>query len=248
MPARTTPQETGAHILSIDIGGSHVKATVLNSSGDHLTEYKKLPTPADPGPGALLKVICEVTAGFRQYDHISVGFPGFVKNGVVMTAPNLGTNQWEGTDFRKIIEEALGKPTRLVNDADMQGLGVIEGRGLEMVITLGTGFGTALFYDGQLLPHLEVAHHPICKEKDYDQYIGDEALAEIGEKKWNERMRYVFGVLKTVFNYDLLYIGGGNAGKLDFEPDKNMVLINNRKGIRGGARLWFPLKKENATL
>jgi polyphosphate glucokinase len=75
-----------------------------------------------------------------------------------------------------------------------------------MVITLGTGFGTALFLEGNLLPHLEIAHHPVSKDRTYDQYIGDKALDEAGLEKWNRRLKKVIGILKTVFNYDSLYL------------------------------------------
>jgi polyphosphate glucokinase len=115
---------------------------------------------------------------------------------------------------------------------------VVSGKGFEMVLTLGTGFGTALLMDGQLLPHLEVAHHPISKKETYDQYIGEIALERIGKKKWNKRMEKVFEVLKTVFNYDTLYIGGGNADKLTFKLDENMKIVTNEDGIKGGSRLW----------
>src|SRR5688572_31051215 len=99
----------------------------------------------------------------------------------------------------------------------MQGLGVVSEKGLEMVITLGTGFGTSLLLDGHLLPHLELAHHPVTKNKTYDDYIGDNALKNIGNEKWNKRMKRVLGIIKTVINYDFLYIGGGNSRKLNFK-------------------------------
>jgi len=126
----------------------------------------------------------------------------------------------------------------VVNDADMQGLGVVAGKGLELVITLGTGFGTAWLMDGNLLPHLEFSHQPFNKFKSYDKYIGEKALEKEGAKKWNLRMQKVFEVLKTVFNYDFLYIGGGNSSKLNFKLDKNMKIVTNAEGIKGGARLW----------
>jgi polyphosphate glucokinase len=120
----------------------------------------------------------------------------------------------------------------------MQGLGVVDGKGLEVVITLGTGFGTAVLLDGNLLPHLEFAHQPVGKVKSYDKYIGEAALEKEGDKKWNKRMQKVFVVLKTVFNYDYLYIGGGNSDRLTFKLDKNMKIVSNADGIKGGARLW----------
>jgi polyphosphate glucokinase len=129
----------------------------------------------------------------------------------------------------------------------MQGLGVVDGKGFELVVTLGTGFGTALLSDGFLIPHLEMAHHPITKNKTYDQYVGEKALEKEGEKKWNERVKAVIEILKTVFNYDTLYIGGGNARKIDFKLDDNVKITSNRDGIKGGARLWLDDTREHLT-
>lgn len=232
------------NILSIDIGGSHVKATVLNSNGELLQEYEKVDTPQPATPDNIIAAIKTLVSKFPKYDHVSVGFPGYVKNGVVKTAANLGTKYWADFDLSKNLTTALGKPAKVVNDADMQGLGVVEGKGLELVLTLGTGFGSALLLDGGLLPHLEMAHHPITKSATYDQYIGDKALDKLGDKKWNRRLKKVLAILKTVFNYDTLYIGGGNARKINFKLDKNIKIITNQDGIKGGARLWATPKEQ----
>jgi polyphosphate glucokinase len=92
--------------------------------------------------------------------------------------------------------------------------------------------------NGALLPHLEIAHHPVTRKKTYDEYIGNKALEEIGLEKWNRRMQKVIEVLKTVFNYDRLFISGGNAKKINFKVDKNITVVSNIDGIKGGARLW----------
>ena len=225
-------------VLSIDIGGSHVKATILNSKGELTMEYDKVVTPMPSTPENMIGAIKSLVKKFPPYNHISAGFPGYIKNGVVKTAPNLNTKAWADFDLQSKLTEVLGKPAHVVNDADMQGLGVVSGKGLEMVITLGTGFGTALLLDGVLLPHMEISHHPIAKGQDYDEYIGEKALEDLGSKNWNKRMRKVFKVLKTVFNYDYLYIGGGNARKLKMDLDENMKMVTNEDGIKGGARLW----------
>ncbi|TWI93903.1 polyphosphate glucokinase [Mucilaginibacter frigoritolerans] len=233
---KTTPDQL--KILSIDIGGSHIKATILNSKGELLKNYEKVVTPIPASPENVIKSIKTLVKDFPEFDKISVGFPGYVKNGVIKTAPNLGTDLWKDYDFAKNLGAALGKEARVVNDADMQGLGVVNGKGLELVITLGTGFGTAVLLDGNLLPHLEFSHQPFGKSASYDKYIGEAALEKEGVKKWNKRMQKVFEVLKTVFNYDYLYIGGGNSDKLSFKLDKNMKIVSNADGIKGGSRLW----------
>jgi len=225
-------------ILSVDIGGSHVKVTLLDDKGSLLVDYKKMVTPVPATPENVIATIQELLKGFPDYNKVSVGFPGYVREGVIKTAPNLGTELWKDIDFSKKLGEALNKPVRVVNDADMLGLGIISGQGFEMVITLGTGFGTAILMNGKLMPHLELAHHPVSKDQTYDDYVGEKAFESKGLDKWNNRMQKVLGILKTVFNYDTLYIGGGNAKKLNFKLDDNIKLFSNKEGIKGGARLW----------
>jgi polyphosphate glucokinase len=222
----------------IDIGGSHIKGAVLNEKGKLLTEYVKFETPSEANPDNVLKVITKLAKASGDFDNISVGFPGYVKDGVVITAPNLGTSEWQNTNLSKKFSTLLGKPCQVINDADMQGLGIAKGVGFEVVATIGTGFGTAFLYNGKLLPHLELAHHPITKKHDYDQFIGQKALDKCGKKKWNKRMKKVIAVVKTVFNYDHLYLGGGNSSKLNFPLDKNITVVGNIDGIDGGVKLW----------
>jgi polyphosphate glucokinase len=120
----------------------------------------------------------------------------------------------------------------------VHGLGVIAGTGLECIVVLGTGFGFSLFDRGQLTPHLELAHHPIRTDKDYDQYIGDLALKKIGRKRWNKRLAFALTCVRNLTGFDVLYIGGGNARhiKLALEPD--IRIVSNDAGITGGVRLW----------
>lgn len=234
MPRNNAPDA----ILSVDIGGSNIKAALLDANGNLVHPYSKAATPRPSSPDAVLEALYGLVATFPAYACVSVGFPGYVKEGVIITAPNLDTEQWAGFPLEEELEQQLGCPARVLNDADMQALGIAEGKGLELVVTLGTGFGTALLYHGALLPHLELAHHPVTKTKDYDQYIGDKALDAIGPEKWRKRMNRVLNILQTVFNYDTLYIGGGNARLLGLPESEHIRIVRNRDGIRGGARLW----------
>lgn len=227
-----------ATILTIDVGGSHIKATILNVQGDPVSDYARMPTPQPATPSKVMDLIKELVKNFTGYNKISVGFPGYVRNGVVKTAPNLGTEAWKEYDLETALATMLKRPAKVVNDADLQGVGIVSGKGLEMVITLGTGFGTALLLDGKLLPHLEIAHHPVKTDRDYDEYIGEKAYQKRGKDHWNYRLKKVFVILKTVFNYDRLYISGGNAKNINFPLEENMIIVNNREGIKGGARLW----------
>lgn len=226
-------------ILSIDIGGSRIKGTILDIDGNMLMDYQRISTPKFAGPENVMQGIVELTKNFNHYTKVSVGFPGYVRGGTIYTAPNLGTNKWRQIHFSDQLSEILKKPVRVVNDADMQGLGVAIGQGLEMVITLGTGFGTALLINGTLLPHLEIGQHPFTRKKTYDQYIGNNAFEDIGPEKWNNRLQKVLSVLKTVFNYDHLFISGGNSKKIGIDLDKNITLVTNMDGIKGGAKLWL---------
>ncbi len=231
-------QKNGQPVLSIDIGGSRIKAIVISTSGELLQPYESIDTPSDASPENVIGAIGKLVANFPAYDYVSVGFPGYVKNGVIGTAPNLGTKKWAGFDLQKKLSKQMGKPIQVVNDADFQGVGLVSGKGLEMVITLGTGFGTALLLDGVLLPHMELAHHPVAKGKTYDEYVGEKEMDEIGLERWNKRVQKILPILKTVFNYDRLYISGGNAKKINFELDANMKIVSNKDGIKGGAFLW----------
>jgi len=236
-------KEESNHILSIDIGGTSIKACILTTDGELFSEYTKLPTPKNSTPEAVLKVINELVTPLAPYAKVAMGFPGYVKCGVVETAPNLAKNKWVSFPLAQEVSNLLGKPVRLVNDADQQALGVVAGKGFEIVLTLGTGFGTALTFDGELLPHLELSHLPITKNKDYDDYIGDRAFEKEGKKEWNDRLQRIIQIYKTVFNYDTLYLGGGNAKQIDFELDHNIKVVSNRDGIKGGAKLWAAKEK-----
>jgi len=225
-------------ILTIDIGGSGIKASLLDPDGNVLVDYKKTTTPFPANPDNVLQSIKKLVSDFPDFDAISAGFPGYVRDGIVHTAPNLDNESWKLTDLSKALSNLLEKPCRVVNDADLQGIGVVSGQGLEMMMTLGTGFGTAILLNGILLPHLELSHLPATKSKDFDDYIGEKALQFVGEKKWNNRMERVLQIFKTVINYDALYISGGNAKRISFLLDDNVKIVSNREGIRGGARLW----------
>lgn len=230
---------SGDKILAIDIGGSHIKATILNTAGHLQIGYQIVDTPVLPGPKKLLAAINQLVHKFPEYDKVSVGFPGYVKDGVVYTAPSLAPKKWNAVNLRKILEEEFSCPVAVINDADMQGLGIASGTGLEMVITLGTGLGSALLLNGVLLPHIELSQHPFITDIIYDKYIGKNALAAIGDINWNKRLQKMLAVIKAVFNYDHLYIGGGNSRLINIPLDENITLVTNEDGIKGGAKLWL---------
>ena len=126
----------------------------------------------------------------------------------------------------------------MANDADIQGAAVVSGKGLELVITLGTGVGTALFYDGRLLPHLEFAHHPFRKGETYNEQLGDATRKEVGNGRWNKRVRRAVDTLRAVSFFDHCYIGGGNAKHLTGDLPTDVSTVDNTAGILGGIKLW----------
>lgn len=233
-----TKQSPGT--LALDIGGTRLKAGLLGPGGALIGERQRVDTPKPAPPGAVVPLLQGFAAKLPGFDRISVGFPGVVRDGVVRTAPNLGTRDWAGFDLAGALRDRLGKPARVLNDASVQGLGVIAGRGLECVITLGTGFGFALYQDGKLLPHLELAQHPAHKDLTYDQYLGTAALKEVGAAKWQRRVRRAIAQIETLVIYDSLLIGGGNAKAIAFELPGNVRIVDNAAGILGGVRLWDP--------
>ena len=150
----------------------------------------------------------------------------------------LGTKSWEGHAFETEVAELAGCPTRVINDADLQGYGVVRGDGVEMVLTLGTGVGSALFVNGHLLPNLELGHHPFKKGQTYEERVSEKELVRIGRKRWSTRVREMLEQLAPIFNFDVLYLGGGNLKKLELTLPENVVRFENVQGLRGGIRLW----------
>jgi polyphosphate glucokinase len=225
--------------LAIDIGGTGIKAALVDDAGNMIGERQRVPTPSRPlAPVDLVRAIDQVTAPLGTFDRVSVGFPGYVRDGRVITAPNLGTDKLADFDLQSVLAEHFGKPVRVLNDADVQGFGAIAGRGVEMVLTLGTGAGTAIFRDGEIMPHLELAHHPISGNKTYDEYIGNAARRKKGKKSWNKRVAKAVDILRQVVRFDHLYLGGGNAKDITFSLPADVTIVPNTDGLTGGVRLW----------
>lgn len=223
--------------LAIDIGGSGIKAIVLAQTGKPVTVRTRIDTPQPARPRAVLKAIATLVKDHGNFGRISVGFPGVVRHGVTQTAPNL-SQDWEGFPLAKALSARLGKPVRVANDADVQGFGAITGHGVELVATLGTGFGSALFVDGRLVPNLEIAHHPYRGGKTYEEALGNAALKKIGKKRWKRRLAKALRTLEHLFNYDHLYIGGGNSKHVRMKLPKNTTIVPNVAGLLGGIALW----------
>jgi polyphosphate glucokinase len=192
-----------------------------------------------------------LTHELPAWERVSVGFPGFVRHGRVLTAPNLSTKRGPGSPLsRKLVDAWAGfplatelasrlrAPTRLANDADMQGLAVIAGRGLELVLTLGTGLGTAVFLDGVPTPHLELALMPFHGKGTFQDHLGNKTRRRIGNRRWSERVLEAVEMFDALLHFDRLYVGGGNAKKLTVDLGHRAELVDNTAGILGGIKLW----------
>jgi polyphosphate glucokinase len=234
------PQRTGDSAgpitLAIDIGGSGLKMQALSPEGRPISERLRVPTPAPATTTAILNALDELKVGVPLFDRVSIGFPGVVKQGKTLTAVNLDPG-WIGFPLVKRLEKRWGKPTRMANDSAVGGYGVIQGHGVELVITLGTGMGSALFTEGVLCPGLELAHHP-WRKKTYEGYLGRRGLKKLGVKRWNKLLKLAIEQSASTFNWDTLYIGGGNARKVILKPHRNIKIISNEEGLLGAMALW----------
>ena len=234
---RQREAESSLHTLCIDIGGTGIKMIVLDPEGNPLNERARELTPKPATPEAMLEVMRGMLPKQPRFDRVSVGFPGIVRNGTTYSAANVDS-AWIGFNLGATLEAMTGKPTRVLNDADLQGYGVIEGQGVEMVLTLGTGVGSALFVNGHLVPNLELGHHPFQKDKTYEERLSDAELKEHGKQKWSKRVGEMLEVLSAIFNYDRLHIGGGNAEHIKVDLPDNVTIFDNVDGMTGGIALW----------
>jgi polyphosphate glucokinase len=241
-PKRTSsarkPTSLGASPITLcfDIGGSGIKAMLLDARGKALSDRERVLTPALPTPRAVLRVLETLREHFPGFDRVSVGFPGVVKRGVTYIAVNLHP-KWAEFPLQHELERRWRKPVRVCNDAAVQGYGAIQRKGVELIITLGTGMGSAIFSDGKLCPGLELGHHP-WREKTYEDYLGRRGLEKYGKKQWNKRLQEAIAQSAATFNWDHLYLGGGNARKINFKLTKNVSIVSNEDGIFGGVALW----------
>jgi polyphosphate glucokinase len=224
--------------LAVDIGGGSIKALALDDQGAPATETFSRPTPSPAAPEAVFKLIHDMADTLPPHRRVSVGFPGVVKDGVAQNAPNLGDELWRGVRLNEQLTQLLQRPVRAVNDADLQGLGVVRGKGVELVLTLGTGMGAALFTDGVLVPNLELAHHPLRDGQTYEDLVRDSELKRIGPVEWTGRVLSAIEQLEPIFNYDTLHLGGGNVRHLQTELPNNARVFSLAEALRGALKLW----------
>jgi polyphosphate glucokinase len=224
--------------LAIDVGGTGLKASVLSKDGTMAADRVKVATTYPVTPDEMVAQLTKLVQPLPESDRVSCGFPGMVRNGHILSAPHFVTKKgpgsevdkklvaaWADFDMASALSASLGKPTKVANDADVQGAAVVKGGGLEVV-----------------MPHLEVAHQPFRKNQTYNDQLGEAARKKIGDHHWNKRVRAAITCLNGLFFFDHLYIGGGNGSRVDRDELGDLLekitVVDNTAGILGGIKLW----------
>ncbi|MEI8080739.1 MAG: ROK family protein [Actinomycetes bacterium] len=237
--------------LGIDCGGSGIKGSVLDDEGELVADRVRIRTPYPLPPERFVSVLKRIARQMPHFDRVTVGMPGMIRRGVVVRTPHYPTiagpytekdpslvEAWKDWDAQSVLTAAFGRPTRVLNDAEVQGAAVIQRKGLEVMFTLGTGLGCAVYEDGRLAPHLELSHAPVRKDATYDTWIGITKIKELGPRRWSQRFLEVVDGLRPVFCWDHLYVGGGNARRLTVFLGDDVTIVPNVAGIIGGVRAW----------
>lgn len=211
--------------LVIDVGGNNLKVFATGQK-----EPRRVPSGPAMTARTMVEAVKKLTSDW-EYDVISIGFPGPVAKNRPMREPVNLAGGWVKFDF----EKAFGKPVRMLNDAAMQALGSYAG-GTMLFFGLGTGLGSAMMVDGQLVP-MELAHLPYRKGKSYEEYLGDHGRKRLGPKKWARHVEKVLAMFHAAMQVDYVVLGGGNVKKLPKLPP-NVRLGDNMNAFEGGFRLW----------
>lgn len=251
----TTEPHTDIRTLAVDCGGGGIKASVLDAQGTMHVPPIRVPTPYPLPPERLVETVVAMAKELPKADRGTVGMPGMLRHGVVIATPHYVTRSgprtrvlpelveaWAGKDMAAAFADALGYQVLVLNDAEVHGAGVVSGSGLELVLTLGTGLGSALFDGGVLAPHLEWSHAPVRWGVTYDAYLGEVERRRLGDAAWSRRVGRAINGLRPVFLWDRLYIGGGNSRRIRplvlEQLGDDVVIVPNSAGIVGGVRAW----------
>lgn len=212
-------------ILTIDIGGTNIKAKIEGPE-----ERRKFPSGPQTTPEIFVEGVNQLVSDW-EFDVISIGFPGIIKEGKIINEPaNLGQG-WVGFDFGK----AFGKPIKLMNDAAMQALGSYQGSGTLLFLGLGTGLGSAIVVDGTVLP-MELAHLSY-RSGTFEDYVGYRGLEKYGQEKWQEHVFAVVERFRAAFLPTDIVLGGGKSKHLTEVP-AGCRLGTNKLAYEGGFKLW----------
>jgi polyphosphate glucokinase len=244
-------------ILGIDIGGSGIKgAPVDTKAGQMLTDRYRIPTPEGARPKDVAEVVKKIAENFDWQGPIGCGFPAVIQHGVARTAANV-SDAWIDTDIAALLASTTGCPVRVLNDADVAGIaemrfGAGRGRdGLVMIITIGTGLGTALFTDGVLVPNTELGHIEMdCQDAEWQASDAARKRDNLSWKEWALRFNRYIGRIEDLFWPDMIILGGGASKKMDkfvdyltVRADLVPAQLRNEAGIIGAAIAAETLKE-----
>ena len=209
-------------ILGVDIGGSGIKGQPVDiKTGEVLAERKRIDTPRPSTPKAIAETLKSLVAHFSWDGPIGCGFPATIQNGIVRNASNIDKS-WIGTDAASLFRQASGCPTYVVNDADAAGIAEMQfgaGKGIDgvvLLITIGTGLGSALFTDGHLVPNTEFGHL-ILHGDSAEKYASDSARKREGLswKKWAKHFNEYLEHVDFLMSPTRIILGGGASKKLE---------------------------------
>lgn len=239
-----------APVVGIDIGGSGIKGAAVDvSAGDLAGQRIRLKTPQPATPDAVAATVAELVGKLDTPGPIGLTLPAVVRQGIVETAANIDQS-WIGTDAGELFSRATGRQVSVVNDADAAGLAEVRfgagkgRRGVVLMLTLGTGIGSALFIDGQLVPNTELGHVEIDGKGDAEDWTAASVREnhDLSWKDWAKRLQRYFSLIETVIWPDLIIIGGGVSDEADkFLPRIHLrteivpAILENEAGIVGAA-------------
>ncbi len=237
-------------ILGIDVGGTGIKGALVNTlTGELTSKRRRIPTPHPATPEAVAETIQKLVTHFKWEGLVGVGFPTPLKNGKCLSGGNLHPN-WKGLKVEEFFNHKTGNQYSVVNDADAAGLAEItfgEGKGVKgtvIMITLGTGIGSALFLDGKLVPNTEFGHVLHKSGCIFEKYAADSVRIDenLSRKQWGKRLHKYFKHINLLLSPDLIIIGGGSSKKFSkFEAQINIdteiipAKAENDAGIIGAA-------------
>lgn len=237
-------------LLGIDIGGSGIKGAIVDiEKGEFVGERHRIDTPQPAKPDPVAKVVAEIVKHFDYSGPIGITFPSIMQNGVALTAANVD-DDFIGVNISELIQNETGLPTITLNDADAAGIAEVEfgaGKGHQgsvIVLTLGTGIGSAMFRRGILYPNSELGHIFIKKGIEAENFASGRIRDEqdLSWKKWGKRVNEVFQHIDFIFSPDLIIVGGGVSKKYEkyfpyikIKADLVPAELRNDAGIIGAA-------------
>lgn len=249
-----TPKSGTPRTLAIDCGGGGIKTALFDSGSFQIGPVQRTAVTYPFAPDDLFAIIAEHSAIHGTFERITLGMPGMIRHGMVVYTPHYIRKSgphtrilpdleaaWTGFDMQGHLEDTYGVPSLVLNDAEVAAAGVVSGVGLELVLTLGTGLGSAYLDNGKLAPHLEISHAPMQWGLVYDDVVGEAERLRLGDSAWSRRVYKAIESLWPVFRWDTLYLGGGNAARITNTIRgrlSNVQFVSNMVGMSGGVRAW----------